>query len=90
MLHLPCNAGVSDPAAPHGPCHCCDLQLDAAAVGANPQVPAGQVWVFLIGDLLFLCWLLFLAKAQARGAGAVGVVARAHVCGGGGECGCVC
>ncbi len=64
-LHLPCNSGIQDPAAPNGPCHCCDLALDEVAVDANPQVSAGQLWTFLIGQVAFLCWLLFLARLQA-------------------------
>ncbi|GAB4814122.1 hypothetical protein N2152v2_001168 [Parachlorella kessleri] len=50
-LHLPCNSGIQDPAAPNGPCHCCDLALDEVAVDANPQVSAGQLWTFLLGQL---------------------------------------
>eukprot|EP00887_Chlorella_sp_A99_P002393 scaffold10.g2393.t1 len=39
---------ASSPAAPDGPCYCCDLQLDAAAAEAAPRVAAGQLWMLVL------------------------------------------
>ena len=57
LLHLPCSPRAEDsPTAPDGPCYCCDLQLDAAAAAAEPQVPAGQLWTLIVGQALFCAW----------------------------------
>lgn len=70
--HLPCATARLDPAAADGPCYCCDLRLDEAAMAANPRVPAAQLWVLLVGQLLFMGWMLYLMHTQLAAAGAVG------------------
>lgn len=67
LLHPPCSSGSSsgDPAAADGPCFCCDLQLDSSFQStAAGTVPAAQLWVLFLGQLLFLSWVLFLTRAQ--------------------------
>ncbi len=73
--HLPCAAGspgAADPAAPDGPCFCCELALDAAAVEANPRVSSGQLWALFAGQLVFSLWALHLVAAQLRAAAVAG------------------
>ncbi|KAL4440168.1 hypothetical protein ABPG75_003169 [Micractinium tetrahymenae] len=71
LLHPPCSAlSSSDPAAPDGPCYCCDLQLDpvlvpSPAAGAG-AVPAAQLWVLLLGQAAFLLWVLLLTRSQLK------------------------
>ena len=68
LLHPPCSSATSDPAAPDGPCYCCALQLDSSAAGSASAsagtVPAAQLWVLFLGQLLFLGWVLFLTHSQ--------------------------
>ena len=76
LLYPPCSpGGGGEAAAPDGPCYCCDLQLDPAALadvdgssgsGSTGVVPAGQLWTFFLAQLAFVVWVLFLTRAQAR------------------------
>ena len=69
--HWPCNPRrAGNASAPDGPCLCCDLRLDLAAVAANPPVGARQLWVLFVGQLVFLAWTLALTHLQLRVAGA--------------------
>jgi hypothetical protein len=79
LLHPPCSSasGGGEPAAPDGPCYCCDLQLDTsgAAVGAGSgsfTVPTGQLWVLFLGQVAFLVWVLFLTRSQVGQVGGRG------------------
>jgi hypothetical protein len=64
--HLPCVKGRVDPLAPDGPCLCCHMQQDSAAIASNPRVSAGQLWTFFLCQLLFLIWMLFLVHTQVK------------------------
>ncbi|PRW39140.1 kinase domain [Chlorella sorokiniana] len=72
LLHPPCSpGGGGDAAAQDGPCYCCDLQLDPAALADGSgssrsvgSVPAGQLWDFFLAQLAFLVWVLVLTRAQ--------------------------
>ena len=72
LLHPPCSSGGGgDAAAQDGPCYCCDLQLDPAALANGSgssrsvgSVPAGQLWDFFLAQLAFLVWVLVLNRAQ--------------------------
>ena len=67
LQHLPCSPGAADsPAAPDGPCYCCDLHLDVAVVSAAAPVPDGQLWTLIVGQVLFCVWLLLLTRTQLR------------------------
>lgn len=64
--HLPCVKGRLDPLAPDGPCLCCQMQQDPAAISTNPRVSAGQLWTFFLCQLVFLIWMLFLVHTQVK------------------------
>jgi hypothetical protein len=64
--HLPCVKGRGDPFAPDGPCLCCHMQQDSAAIATNPGVSAGQLWTFFLCQLVFLIWMLFLVHTQVK------------------------
>jgi hypothetical protein len=64
--HLPCVKGRVDPSAPDGPCLCCQMQQDPAAIATNPRVSAGQLWTFFLCQLVFLIWMLFLVHTQVK------------------------
>ena len=63
LLHLPCNRLSTDPAAADGPCWCCDMELTGAALPSS-SVPAGVLWVLLLGQAAFLVWALFHTRTQ--------------------------
>lgn len=74
LLHPPCSpAGGGEAGALDGPCYCCDLALDPSALAGSSTsssagtVPAGQLWVFFLGQLAFLVWVLFLTRSQVGG-----------------------
>lgn len=73
LLHPPCAPGGSggSPTSPDGPCYCCNLALDASVLSAASggskgvgEVPTGQLWVFFLGQLGFLIWVLLLTRSQ--------------------------
>ena len=64
--HLPCVKDKLDPTAPDGPCLCCHMQQDPKVLEANPRVPTGQLWTFVVSQLVFLAWMLFLVHVQLK------------------------
>lgn len=64
--HMPCVKNRLDPLAPDGPCYCCQMQLDPTTVVHNPRVSSGQLWIFFVGQLVFMAWILYLIHAQMK------------------------
>ncbi|KAI8112216.1 hypothetical protein M9434_003540 [Picochlorum sp. BPE23] len=76
QTHMPCIPSSTNPAAPDGPCLCCEIQTSQPTVTNDTHVviledkyeriPAARFWMLFLSQLVFMGWVLALMHYQLQ------------------------